>query len=89
MSTHHDLTPRLAGMYVKLEHRGKAISSALVRHLVSKCAEMCIERLYLYTHSARGFYEKLGWYHIEDDYCEGQAVCIMAIDVASQPPEQT
>lgn len=84
MSTHQDLTPWLAGMYVKPEHRGKGIGSALVRHLMSKCAEMGIARLYLYTQSAGGFYEKLGGSHLEDDYYEGQFVAIMMSDTRQQ-----
>jgi GNAT superfamily N-acetyltransferase len=89
MSTHRDLTPWLAGMYVRPDCRGQGVGSALVRHLVSKCADMGIERLYLYTHSARGFYEKLGWSHLEDDYYDGQTVCIMAFDTAHPLLEQT
>jgi N-acetylglutamate synthase-like GNAT family acetyltransferase len=42
---------------------------------------MGIERLYLYTHSAQGFYEKLGWHHVSNSYYEGQDVSIMVIDL--------
>ena len=81
MSTRLDLTPWLAGVYVKEERRFQGVGTALVRHAVNKATEMGIERLYLYTHSARPFYEKLGWHHIADSYYEGQDVSIMAIDL--------
>ena len=81
MSIRPDLTPWLAGMYVKPESRLRGVGTALVRHAVQKTAEMGIERLYLYTHTARTFYEKLGWYHIAYSYYEGQDVSIMAIDL--------
>ena len=81
MSTRPDLTPWLAGVYVKQERRLQGVGTTLVRHAVQKAAEMGIKRLYLYTHSARAFYEKLGWQHIADSYYEGQDVSIMAIDL--------
>lgn len=83
MCTHQDLSPWLAGVYVKPDRRQQGVGSVLVRHAVGKVAEMGIRRLYLYTHSARGFYEKLGWYYIGDDYYEGRLVSIMAIRTAA------
>ena len=80
MSTRPGLTPWLAGVYVKQDRRLQGVGTALVRHAIRKAAEMGIKRLYLHTHSARPFYEKLGWYHIADSYYEGQDVFIMAID---------
>ena len=80
ISTWPGLSPWLAGVYVKPSRRGQGVGSALVRHAVRQAAEMGIARLYLYTDSARGFYEKLGWCHIADDYFEGSPVSVMAID---------
>ena len=41
---------------------------------------MGIARLYLYTHDARRFYERLGWRAIAPAFYEGQAVTIMEIE---------
>lgn len=80
MSTRPDLWPWLAGVYVKPGHRGEGVGSALVRHTVSKAAEMGIEKLYLHTGGAREFYEKLEWRCIAEEWYEGQMVAIMEID---------
>ena len=84
MSTRLDLSPWLAGVYVKRERRGQGVGSALVRHAVAAAGKMGVERLYLYTNPAQGFYEKLGWCLIANDYYEGQSVVIMAFAVATK-----
>jgi GNAT superfamily N-acetyltransferase len=80
MSTHRELSPWVGGVFVSPAQRGKGIASALVRHAVGQAATMGVTRLYLYTESARGLYEKLGWHAIAEDHYEGQPVTIMAID---------
>lgn len=80
MSTRPDLSPWVAGVYVKAELRGRGVGSALMRHVVRKAAEMGIEKLYLYTGGARVFYEKLGWRYLENEYYEGRTVSIMEFD---------
>jgi GNAT superfamily N-acetyltransferase len=82
MSTHRELSPWVAGVFVAPVQRGNGIASALVRHAVQQAAMMGIARLYLYTEAARGLYEKLGWHAIAEDHYEGQTVTIMAIDLA-------
>lgn len=83
MSTHRELSPWLAGVFVAPTHRRKGIASALVRHAVQQAAAMGVTRLYLYTESARGLYEKLGWCTIAEEHYEGQPVTIMAIDISA------
>jgi GNAT superfamily N-acetyltransferase len=83
MSTRLDLSPWVAGVYVKPQHRGRGVGSALVQHAVAEAANMGVKRLYLYTNPAREFYEKLGWRHVADDFYEGQPVIIMDIETAS------
>jgi len=84
MSTHQDLQSWLAGVYIKPECRGQGTGSILVRHAVRKAAEMGIKRLYLYTGSAKDFYEKLGWRTIAIDDYEGRPVTVMAIDTDAE-----
>jgi GNAT superfamily N-acetyltransferase len=82
MSTRPDLSPWVAGVYVKPERRGQGVGSALMRHVVYEAAEMGIEKLYLYTGGARVFYENLGWRYLESEYYEGRTVSIMEFDTA-------
>lgn len=80
MRTHQELTPWVSGVYVKSAARGQGVASALVRHVVGQAARMRFARLYLYTDTARGLYEKIGWQAIGKDHYEGHDVTIMAID---------
>jgi len=81
MATHPELSPWLAGTYVKPSHRRQGIASALVRHAVRSAAGMGVLRLYPYSGPARGLYERLGWHAIADEEYEGQPVTITAIDL--------
>lgn len=80
MTTHLDLTPWLAGVFVRPERRNRGVGSALVRHAVQMTAKMGVARLYLYTASARDFYARLGWQRVADDSYEGQTVTIMTAE---------
>jgi GNAT superfamily N-acetyltransferase len=84
MSTHRDLSPWLASVYVPPAARGRGVASALVRHVVGQAAAMGVARLYLYTPDAQGLYAKLGWHAIAEEYFEGHSVTIMAIDPADE-----
>lgn len=84
MSTHHELSPWLASVYVTPAARGRGVASALVRHAIGQAAALGVTRLYLYTPDARGLYEKLGWQVIETEHFEGHPVTIMAIDPADE-----
>lgn len=80
MSTRPDLWPWVAGVYVKPERRGQGVGSDLMRHVVRKAAQMGIKKLYLYTGSAREFYERLGWRFVAEEPYEGNIASIMEID---------
>jgi GNAT superfamily N-acetyltransferase len=82
MSTHQELSPWVSGVYVKPAARGRGVGSALVRHAVAQAGAMGVTRLYLYTRSAQGLYEKLGWQAVEEDDYQGGPVTIMAIESA-------
>jgi GNAT superfamily N-acetyltransferase len=84
MSTHLDLSPWLAGVYVKPAARGRGVARGLVRHAMEEAGRMGIRRLYLYTRSARGLYERLGWQTIEEDDYEGRVVTIMNIETGDR-----
>lgn len=84
MSTHRELSPWVSGVYVKPDARGQGVASALVRYAVRQAAGMGIARLYLYTDTARGLYEKLAWQIVGEDHYEGHRVAIMAIDTGTR-----
>lgn len=84
MSTHRELSPWLASVYVTPAARGRGLASALVRRVVRQAATLGIARLYLYTPDAQGLYAKLGWWVIATEHFEGQLVTIMAIDPAQE-----
>jgi GNAT superfamily N-acetyltransferase len=88
MNTRRELSPWVSGVYVKPAARGQGVASALVRHAVRQAAEMGIARLYLYTDTARGLYEKLAWHMIDEDHYEGHHVTIMAIDTGTNEMPQ-
>lgn len=81
LPTRVELSPWVAGVYVKPAARGRGVASALVRHAVRAAADMGVARLYLYTEHARGLYEKLGWRVVAEEEYRGEAITIMALDV--------
>jgi GNAT superfamily N-acetyltransferase len=78
---HPELSPWLAGTLVHPSRRGEGIGAALVRHAVARAGELGVEKLYLYTERARGFYEWLGWRHLWDEDYQGEQVSVLAIDL--------
>lgn len=75
----------MAGLYVALFYGVQGAGSAFARHAVHQATAMGVGRLYLYTAWARGFYERLAWQPIGDEWYEGEAVTIMAIETALRP----
>ena len=72
-----DLTPWLGGMLVRPDARGTGVGTALMRH-ACECAEAWgIDRLFLYTESAREFYARFGWQVIDETDWEGGRVAVM------------
>lgn len=60
------LSPWLAGVYVKTEHRGRGIASQLVTRIVEEAAQVGVPELYLCTPNAQALYAKLGWEEVEE-----------------------
>lgn len=61
MDTHKDLSPWLAGVFVLPQFRARGIASKLVHAAMAGARNLGVETLYLYSRSAVGLYEKLGW----------------------------
>lgn len=80
MSTHPELTPWLASVYVAAEQRGKGIGSMLVKRVMQHAQENGIRRLYLYTPDQAQLYARLGWQVFSEELYNGTPVTIMSID---------
>ena len=77
MDTRKDLSPWLPGLYVRPLFRSLGIASSLIQTLGEKARDLGYEKLFLYTYSAPGLYEKLGWEAIKKEDYQGQQVVIM------------
>ncbi|WP_085657047.1 MULTISPECIES: GNAT family N-acetyltransferase [unclassified Pseudomonas] len=71
------LTPWLAGVYVKAEHRGRGIASLLVNRIVEEAAALGVPELFLYTDASQSLYARLGWEVVEELDYEGLPVTLM------------
>ncbi|MDO8908263.1 MAG: GNAT family N-acetyltransferase [Pseudohongiella sp.] len=80
MSTHRELTPWLASVYVNSVHRGKGIGSTLVKRVMQHAQDNGIKRLYLYTPDQEQLYARLGWQEHSREIYNGTPVTIMLID---------
>ena len=74
----HDLTPWLAGLIVDETCRGLGVGTALVRAVEAHAASAGVNKLYLYTWQARGFYEALGWTAVEPFEQDGEPMLLMS-----------
>jgi GNAT superfamily N-acetyltransferase len=72
-----NLTPWLAGVYVKAEERGRGVASQLVNRVVAEAAALGVKELYLYTDAAQSLYARLGWEVIEEMVYEELPVTVM------------
>lgn len=72
-----ELTPWLAGVYVKEEHRGRGIASQLVQRIVEEARLIGVPELYLCTVHAQELYAGLGWEVVEDVEEDDVVVTVM------------
>ncbi|MBC8996078.1 GNAT family N-acetyltransferase [Pseudomonas sp. N40(2020)] len=77
MKTRPELTPWLAGVYVKAEERGRGAASQLVNRIVEEAKALGVPQLYLYTDAAKSLYARLGWEVVEELVYEDLPVTIM------------
>jgi GNAT superfamily N-acetyltransferase len=76
MSSHPELTPWLASVYVNEIHRGKGIGSTLVKRVMQHAQENGVKRLYLYTPDQEQMYARLGWQLFSREPYNGTPVTI-------------
>lgn len=77
MDTKPDLSPWLAGLYVKESWRKKGVGSILVKAIEQKSVELGINHLFLYTPESANFYSTLGWIVRENTDYHNVPVTIM------------
>lgn len=77
MKIRPQLTPWLAGVYVKAEDRGRGVASQLVNRIVDEAAALGVSQLYLYTDAAQSLYAQLGWEVIEELVYDDLPVTVM------------
>jgi len=77
MDTRKDLSPWLAGLYVRKEYRNNSIGRILIENVIRKAKWMGICDLHLYTPSAENYYRRLNWEVVSREIYLGTGVVIM------------
>jgi N-acetylglutamate synthase-like GNAT family acetyltransferase len=83
-----DLTPWLAGVFVRSEHRRRGIASALCRVVEEKAWSMGFETLFLFTTDQQSLYSRLGWQLWQEGAWQGNRVDIMIKTRATAEPSR-
>lgn len=85
LPSHMHLTPWLAEVFVRPEHRSEGVGSALVKRVEEEAARLGAEWLFLYTFDSEPWYESLGWQLMERCDLKGEAITIMKRDLTEIP----
>jgi predicted N-acetyltransferase YhbS len=86
MDAREDLSPWLAGVYVKSAYRRQGIATRLIRRTEEEAATLQIRRLYLYAPtSVEPFYSRRGWQLMERCEYKGISVAVMHKPIEAQP----
>jgi predicted N-acetyltransferase YhbS len=78
MDNRLELSPWLAGVFVRPEHRRQGIGAALVRRIMDEAATLHVSKLYPYIVDSAAFYANLGWSLLEHTDYRGKEVSIMS-----------
>ena len=81
MDTHPEMSPWLAGLYVKEEFRNWGLGGKLIEFLLEKAREFQINKLYLYTPAAEAYYRKKGWKLLFTENYYNCDVSVMQLDL--------
>jgi GNAT superfamily N-acetyltransferase len=82
-----ELGPWIGGTYVVPEARNRGVGAGLMAAAEQTAAGLGVQRVYLHTSTATGFYEKLGWEVLDEVVYLGEQVAIMVrvIRLADRP----
>lgn len=81
MDTKPELTPWLAGLYVKESWRRKGVGSTLVDAIERKAFDIGVNHLFLYTPESEHFYSQLGWVVTEREDYHNVPVTVMEKEI--------
>ena len=82
MSTRKDLSPWLAGVFVKPPYRKSGIATKLIERIEQEAAALETPVLFLYTDKESGFYARRGWKPAERCEYKGLQVTIMTKELS-------
>jgi GNAT superfamily N-acetyltransferase len=72
-----NLSPWLAGVFVRPQHRMQGLGSALVTRIEQEAKALGFETLYLYTAQAQALYAQLGWHLVERCFHNNRDYAVM------------
>ena len=81
LDTRNDLSPWLASLFVKEEHRRRGVGKSLMERACERAKSLGISDLYLYTDLKEGFYRTLGWALAERQNFHGQEIATMTLSL--------
>ena len=79
-----DLTPWLAGVFVRPAFRGRGYATALVRQVEAFATAASVPVVWLYTSTAEPLYARLGWRRIGLEQNRGSDVVLMRRSLAGR-----
>jgi len=81
MSTHPELTPWMASIYVDPAFRRRGLGAALCQRISEELTRLGVKSAYLFTPDQEKLYARLGWKPmLREDY-RGERVVIMRLDL--------
>ena len=86
MDNRPELSPWLAGVFVRPERRRQGIGAALVRRIMDEATLLQVSTLYLYTVESTAFYANLGWSLLENTAYRRREVSIMSYSTITTKP---
>ena len=84
MDTRPDLDPWLGGLLVLPQWRNRGVGTMLMHRATEEAGRLNVSRLYLWTHSAEGLYDKLGWQVVERTNYFAKEAVVMQLDLRRQ-----
>ena len=84
MDTRPDLDPWLGGLLVLSKWRNHGVGTMLMQRATEEARRLNVPQLYLWTHTAEGLYQKLGWQVVERTNYFGKEAVVMEIDLRAQ-----
>lgn len=64
LESYSNLAPWIASIFVLAQYRGRGIGSRLMREVERFASSVGYNSIYLFTHTAKSYYEARGWHAI-------------------------